>query len=1208
MSESAQRPDDPLAPAKGKSESQLRLVTTDGAVVFPNEPEVNDDAPTIISKGGPAGTAIKNAPPQWSGSIRGRRLAHFELIEAIGVGGMAAVLRARDTQLDRFVALKILPPDMAQDVENIARFHQEARAAAKLDHENIARVFFCGEDQKLHFIAFEFVEGENLRTLLERRGRLPVPDAVRIILQIATGLEHAASRGVVHRDVKPSNIIISPNGRAKLVDMGLARSLEAQRDRGLTQSGVTLGTFDYISPEQALEPREADSRSDIYSLGCTFYHMLTGQTPTPEGTAAKKLHHHQNVAPIDPRELNPDVPDDVAIILGRMMSKNPRERYQRPVHLVQHLMQVAQKVGAVDDLPEGVLLVDAPLPEPPRKRPLLLVSSAFLALAALLLVLSVLPPQKNIPIGIRSGPAGPDKSVLLKESGAGKGVVAPSGQGPIFIKTEQDLEKLLKENKNSLHAVLENDIEISDGLLFSGQSNRKLLLECIDAFEPKTIRFKYSTRSETADLVAGLTLEGGNVTFRNIRFEVEASATPDTAVASLGIKGAGKVRFHKCTFAQKGVPQRQFIPLRKTRVPVASIAVENPSGDSEDRPHVVLDQCYFGGGQVAVGIHGPAEILPTDCAFKPYGALFHLRGNHKDYSTLLRLHRCSAFVINGPAFRLDNTATCDLQVEYSIFSRPETAPTDTSTRDEPDLIRQTDNAEPAVKFDGLRNCYHNLNALWVRPDEFGVPRILTNLEDEFRPFAVDVAKGRGDVGSTKLPGAVSIWMTQDPWKADTLAEAFRLRPDVRGVRTQDMKRALGIEQCLEVTMAPLPALADEPKVADVKLKPNEKVVDPEDAGAAPGVFKSVFAALASAQQGDVILIKHRKDTRDVEVHPIRLDKPGVDVTLRPYPGFAPILTMPDTSEVDAGFFRVFDGRLVLENLEVVLEPDQTGFKAQSIVLMGGSSHCTFRNCVLTLRPAKLDKRVPVSIATLIDPEDAMKMGARPTRAPAELALIDCFVRGEGDVLSVRASRSLDLRVENSLLGLAGSLLTVAGGTKDVPADSSANIRLTNVSAYLSEPLFVLRSAKNPKGLVSTRVETAKDCLFVGLPGTPDRPLVLLESTDASEDNLRTWLDWKAEHNAYCNIDRLIEMRRPDDGFPSFTFDGTRWADYYRETGSKFTRAMFLLPPMRSLWNALPENFQPKLEFKEELNPFGANLGAEMLPKLIPSKKTELFAP
>src|SRR5207249_4084412 len=216
----------------------------------------SDDVPTVISKRHPR-------PSPFAGveDLRGRRLGHFELIEPIGVGGMAAVLRAHDMQLDRQVALKILPPDMAADPENIQRFHQEAKAAARLDHENIARVFYCGEDQGLHFIAFEFVEGENVRTLLERRGRLRVSEAVRYVLQVALGLEHAAARGVVHRDVKPSNIIVSTNGRAKLVDMGLARHMEPRNSRDLTHSGVTLGTFDYISPEHAMDPGVPGARS-----------------------------------------------------------------------------------------------------------------------------------------------------------------------------------------------------------------------------------------------------------------------------------------------------------------------------------------------------------------------------------------------------------------------------------------------------------------------------------------------------------------------------------------------------------------------------------------------------------------------------------------------------------------------------------------------------------------------------------------------------------------------------------------------------------------------------------------------------------------------------------------------------------------------------------------------------------------------------------
>ncbi|MBI3987187.1 MAG: serine/threonine protein kinase, partial [Lentisphaerae bacterium] len=490
-------------------------------IIFAPGGQISDEAPTIISKNKPA-PVDNNA----QNSLRGRTLAHFELLEPIGVGGMAAVLRARDKELDRIVALKILPPEMAADPENVQRFHQEARAAAKLDHENIARVFYCGEDQHLHFIAFEYVEGENLRTILERRGRLPVPEAVRYILQIAAGLEHAASRGVVHRDIKPSNIIISPSGRAKLVDMGLARSLGRRDGKGLTQSGVTLGTFDYLSPEQALEPREADVRSDIYSLGCTFYHVLTGQPPVPEGTAAKKLHHHQHVSPVDPRQLNPDIPDEVAIILHRMMAKDPRERYQHPVHLIHHLMQVAQKVGAGADVPEGVMFVDAPLPEPPRKRPLLAFSLAAFALGVVLTAISLTPPLRTFVTPMRPGSGNKnDSSQGAREQPSAvvvKPLVPSSPSAPRPITSEHDLAKALAEERSTLHLQVANTIEITEpNLLFQGKSDgansgRSLVLESKDALEPQTVRIKYQSRPEMPEWWAGLLIEGGSVTFRHL--------------------------------------------------------------------------------------------------------------------------------------------------------------------------------------------------------------------------------------------------------------------------------------------------------------------------------------------------------------------------------------------------------------------------------------------------------------------------------------------------------------------------------------------------------------------------------------------------------------------------------------------------------------------------------------------------------------------
>ncbi len=245
------------------------------------------DPPTILR--GASSSARKRqatAPPAAPVVLPepGQLVDCFLLEEAIGVGGMGAVFRALDTKLDRQVALKLLPPDQALDPEVVPRFYQEGRAAARLDHDNIARVFSIGQDGPLHYIAFEYIEGETVRQRVERTGAVPVAEAVNIALQIAYALVHASLRGVVHRDIKPSNIILAPGGRAKLVDMGLARHFERGGDHGLTQSGMTLGTFDYISPEQARDPRDVDVRSDLYSLGCTLFHMLTGRPPFPGGT------------------------------------------------------------------------------------------------------------------------------------------------------------------------------------------------------------------------------------------------------------------------------------------------------------------------------------------------------------------------------------------------------------------------------------------------------------------------------------------------------------------------------------------------------------------------------------------------------------------------------------------------------------------------------------------------------------------------------------------------------------------------------------------------------------------------------------------------------------------------------------------------------------------------------------------------------------
>ncbi len=307
------------------------------------------DQPTVVSKHPPLGAPAAVSDSAYRilhGTIEsGDRLGHFELIEYVGGGGMGRVFRAYDTRLARYVAVKILPSDQASDEETRLRFQNEAQSAARLDHENIARVFYVGEDHGLQYIVFEYIEGENIRDLVDRTGPLSLADAISFTLQITDALAHAAERAVVHRDIKPSNVLITREGHAKLIDMGLARLRQVDAVDDLTASGVTLGTFDYISPEQARDPRNADVRSDIYSLGCTLFFMLTGRPPFPTGTVLQKLLQHQGDQPPDVREFRSDIPDELVRIMRKMLAKDPRSRYQSPQPLVDELLQLAQRLG-----------------------------------------------------------------------------------------------------------------------------------------------------------------------------------------------------------------------------------------------------------------------------------------------------------------------------------------------------------------------------------------------------------------------------------------------------------------------------------------------------------------------------------------------------------------------------------------------------------------------------------------------------------------------------------------------------------------------------------------------------------------------------------------------------------------------------------------------------------------------------------------------
>ncbi len=273
------------------------------------------------------------------GGKRSLRIGKYEVLSHIATGGMGAVYKAVDPDLGREVALKVLSPEIAHKPNMVERFRREARSAAKLRHENIVAIYEVGEAAGTHFIALEFVEGIDLHEYITSRQRLEPEEARQLLLQAARALDHAAGQGIVHRDIKPSNFLLTEkDGKPllKLTDLGLARQTREDEAR-LTKVHTTVGTVDYMSPEQAKDSASADIRSDIYSLGCTFYHMLSGNAPFPEGSIYERIYKHVEVDPPDIRTLNPDVPDEYVVILKKMLAKKPENRYQTPRELLNDL-------------------------------------------------------------------------------------------------------------------------------------------------------------------------------------------------------------------------------------------------------------------------------------------------------------------------------------------------------------------------------------------------------------------------------------------------------------------------------------------------------------------------------------------------------------------------------------------------------------------------------------------------------------------------------------------------------------------------------------------------------------------------------------------------------------------------------------------------------------------------------------------------------
>jgi serine/threonine protein kinase len=301
---------------------------------------------------------------RWQGFLIGGK---YRVLELLGVGGMGRVFLCEHVRMRNLVAVKVLPPEGLSEPTALERFNREARAAANLVHPNLVRAFDIDDDGQFHFLVLEYVYGTTLHQLVARKGPLPVPFAAEVIRQAALGLQHAHEHGLVHRDVKPGNILLDHAGTVKVLDLGLARFFRDTADH-LTeeQEGtIILGTADYLAPEQALDSHAVGAPADVYSLGATFYFCLTGQAPFEEAPLAQKMIWHQVRQPPAIHASRSDVPPQLEEVVSRMMAKEPAQRYA-------HLGEVAEALGqwaagpvlpAEDDLPAWCPAVRRLLPE-----------------------------------------------------------------------------------------------------------------------------------------------------------------------------------------------------------------------------------------------------------------------------------------------------------------------------------------------------------------------------------------------------------------------------------------------------------------------------------------------------------------------------------------------------------------------------------------------------------------------------------------------------------------------------------------------------------------------------------------------------------------------------------------------------------------------------------------------------------------------------
>lgn len=1039
-----------------------------------------DHVPTIVGE-----NLLARGTPNTFDLPVGSTLGHFEVKGPLGAGGMATVFKAKDLTLGRDVALKILPPQLAADPDAVSRFKFEARAAAKLNHDHVARVFYIGEDRGLHFIAFEFVDGRTLREVIDFGGSVSAADAVRYLLDVAVGLQHAADRGVVHRDVKPSNIIVTPGGRAKLIDMGLARSMDPHSVHGqVTQSGMTLGTFDYISPEQAIDPRRADVRSDIYSLGCTFYHALTGQTPVPDGNAARKLAAHQTESPTDPRLINPTIPDELATVLDRMMAKLPAHRYQSADELIADLNRLAVGLGLASAASEPSAALTTPA-APATSRNHLVVISLAVAVVAMAVAVVVLVLANN---GQQSaGPPLPWNDPPTKPSGpveppTGDPVNAPRVPAQASVGTAAELVKALKDGVPKITlAVATYDLSAEAGAVLTGKT---VELDCPDS--GAVLRLTASPRAEKAS-----DPRPGTITFHKCEsvklrgLRVEFAPPADARGVGLLFHDVGTVDVSDCRFTGPGAGSGDGSVLAFTKT--GSVVVRHGFFQAK--------------GWAAVELPGGAKAEFTECGFVVGRAAIEVTAA-ESAATVTTTHVTCWLNNTAAAVSVLKGGRCDLTAGFTLFAAPPSADPTGMMERRPVVIRSAD---------------ADLNT-------FSIPEGAASAV-----YLVDPPTG----GATPTALTANPWATPPKVDGDPFAQLelnTKLPPvrvgksDILGVREWNERRRV-------YTPWPLPPLVRPGEVVWFpKMDPTEQALYPEN------VYADLKKAVAALNGKGTLLVR---GNGNIPTPSLVLDSDTKAITVRPDADSAPVLVPADKNEsrLETTLFRLEGGELVLENLQFAVKPGKSA-TAAAVVAMTGGRKCEFKKCVLTLDELNGEQTAAVSLA---DVTGVMKKGF--TDHPA-VSFEQCLIRGRGRV--VRAAAAIHSSVSLSHVGIAtdgGPAFDLGPPTRT----ATVNLTLSHVTAAIGGPLLDVRGARRPDDKPTGKVELhADNCLFVATDKTAE-PLVRVTALDpTATDRPLAWSS--AGGNAFGGWQSLAEILSDETTEPK-KWDAAEWRKWSGEPES-----------------------------------------------------------